>query len=317
MSNEIELKDYGDRDSWLAARAQGIGASEAAALFFDADGRCMSPFQSAYALWLEKTGQLPSLEIDGEWLEWGQLLEEPIARRYERVTGRRIWQGGPFCVAVHPEIPFMRATPDRWVIEAPDRGGAGLLQVKNTHAFARHDWDQGPPAFIQIQVQHEMAVTGRDWDSVAVLIGGNEYRHFDVDRNDDFACELVEQVRWFWGLVESGTPPPIDGSEHTLAAIKRLHAADNGDEVRLPDEAIAWWEEIERARAEEKAAKEAKIAAENKLRAAIGSATFGALPDGRRLSLKTQEGGGYASKVERYTYRTLRLEKAPTKARKR
>jgi putative phage-type endonuclease len=315
--SEIALKDYGTREAWLAARAEGVGASEVAALFYDQDGRCVSPFQTAFSLWLEKTGQVPAIELDAEWLEWGLLLEEPIARRYERVTGRRIWQGGPYCVAVHATLPRMRATPDRWVIEAPDRGGQGLLQVKNTHAFAKHDWDEGPPDFIRIQVQSEMAVTARDWDSVAVLIGGNEFRTFDVDRDDDFIREAEEQVRWFWSLVESGVAPPIDASQRTLDAIKRLHPADNGEEARLPEEAVAWLDQLLRAKDGAKVADAAKTEAEAKLRAAIGAATFGALPDGRRVSLKTTERKGYTTVVEPCTYRTLRLEKAPTTTKAR
>lgn len=313
---QIELRDYGSREAWLGARARGVGASEAAALFTNEEGKSMSPFQTTFGLWLEKTGQVPPVELSGEWLDWGNLLEEPIAQRYARETGRRIWQGGPFCVAVHPQIPQMRATPDRWVIDAPDRAGAGLLQVKNCNAFMRHNWELGVPDYIQIQVQDEMAVTGRDWDSVAVLIGGNEFRHLDVDRNPDFIEELEEQVLWFWGLVTSGTAPPIDASERTLDAIKRLHPLDNGEEVRLPEEAVAWLDELERAKSLIKSADEAKTKAESELRAAIGAATFGELPDGRRLSLKTTERKGYTpNPVEPCTYRVLRVEKKPTKTR--
>lgn len=305
---EIELLDYGTREAWLAARNTGVGASESAALFG------LSPWDTPFTLWAKKTGRVEPDEMGGEWIEWGNLLEEPIAKRYAQKTGRTVWQGGPFCVAQHPAIPFMRATPDRYVIAGdPPRfpdfapSGGGLLQIKNTNAFKGHDWDTGVPDYIEIQVQHEMACTGREWASVAVLIGGSEFRSFDVARNENFIEELEEQVRTFWGHVERNEPPPLDGSIRTLETIKKLHPKDNGEIARLPDGAIQWWEELAEIRAQESRIAKAKPAIETMLRDAIGDATFGVLPDGRVLSLKTTDRVGYA--VEPTSYRSLRLEK--------
>lgn len=319
MSGEIALKDYGNREAWLASRTTALGASETAALFNAPDGSCLSPYTTPYKLWLEKTGQLEPQELTGEWVELGNILEPAVAEIYVRRTGRRVWQGGPFCVAEHAKIPFLRATPDRWVIEAPDRDTPGLVQIKTCNAFKAHDWDEGPPDFIQVQVQTEMAVTGRDWNSLAVLVGGGSaFRSIDVERNDEFIAELEEQVRWFWDLVQRRVQPQIDASPRTLEAIKRLHPQDNGETVRLPEEAVEWVSMFEAAKETAKQAKDPKTEAEAKLRAAIGAATFGELPDGRRLSLKTTERSGYTPKpVAPCTYRVLRLEKATTKARKR
>lgn len=311
-STETVLRDYENREAWLASRSTAIGASESAALFG------VSPWETAVSLWAKKTGKMPTPDLAGEWLEWGQLLEEPIAQRFVRVTGRKIWQPpSPFAVAVHAQIPIMRATPDRWIIEAPDRPEPGLLQIKNTNAFKGHDWDEGVPDFIQVQVQHEMAVTGRAWASVAVLIGGCEFRHFDVERNDTFVRELEAQCLWFWGFVERDEQPPIDTSQRTLDTIKKLHPKDNGEVIMLPDDAVEWWAELEEAKANAKAAENAKIGAEVRLKDAIGDATYGMLPDGRRLALKTITNPGYTNTVEPYTYRTLRLDKGGPKTKGR
>ncbi len=306
--SEIELLDYGTRGAWLASRTTAIGASEVAALF-SVNGVCLSPYTSLYALWLQKTGQLEPEELDGEWIELGNVLEPAIANLYARRTGRTLWQGGPFAVAQHSTLPFFRATPDRWVIDAPDRNTPGLLQIKNANAFKAHDWDQGPPDYIECQVQAEMAVTGREWNSVAPLIGGSTFKVFDVERNLAFIEELEEQVRWFWGLVESRTAPEIDASPRTLSAIKRLHPADNGETAKLPEESVAWLDELESAKSAVKDAEAAKTEAESKLRAAIGAATFGVLPDGRSVSLKTTSVAGRTQDVQPYSFRTLRIAK--------
>lgn len=301
------LIDYHDRASWLAARGAGVGASEVSALFG------VSPWQSAYSLWAEKIGLAPPVEVDGEWLHWGQLLEEPIAQRYQMVTGRRLWTGGsPYCIAKHGTIPVFFCTPDRLVQSAPDigRDDPGLLQVKNTAAFMAHNWDDGPPVHVAIQVQAEMACTGAEWASIAVLVGGNKFRYFDVQRQPATIAEIEEQVRWFWSLVESRTAPEIDGHEATANLLKRLHPADDGSTVDLPEAAIEWADAVLNGRAliadADRAGKQLKAGPENSLRAAIGSATFGRLPDGRLLSLKTTSRDGYT--VEPTTYRTLKLE---------
>lgn len=313
--NDLPLKNYETRERWLAARVGGIGASEAAALFTDETGKSLSPYTTPFGLWLEKRGELPPVDLNGEWVQWGNILEEPIARRYAEVTGRFVWQAGPYCVAEHPTAPLF-ATPDRWILDAPDRAGAGLLQIKNAGAYKAHDWLEGPPQHIQIQVQAEMAVTGRDWDSVAVLIGGNTYKHFDIERNPAFIEELEELAREFWARVQNGDPPPIDGSERTLDAIKRLHPLDNGCTVRLPEEALEWVQAWEAAKAHAKAAEENADAAKAKLLNAIGANTYGELADGRILSLKTTSKKGGTRVVEPTSYRTLRLESKSPKGKR-
>jgi len=299
---DIQLTDYQTREQWLAARQKGIGASDSAALFG------VSPWHTKLSLWAEKTGRLPHEGSDGEWLDWGNLLEPLIADRYAAVTGSKIWQGSPFCIAQHPTIPILLATPDRMVISTPGRATRGTLQIKNAGSYKAHDWHEGPPTAVQIQVQHEMAVTGLEWAAVAVLIGGNKFQHFEIERSPVFIAELEEQAQAFWAMVERREPPPAEEiGARALDTLKRLHPADDGSTVELSPEALDWWAEVEAARKAESAAKKLKDEFDAKLRAAIGPATFALLPDGRRLSLKTTARDGYVA--EPTTYRTLRIEK--------
>lgn len=300
------LTDYHDRPSWLAARQSGIGASEVSALFG------LSPWASMYSLWAEKTGLAAPLEQDEDYLTWGQLQEEPVAKFYEIRTGRKVWTGGsPYCIAQHPELSMFRCTPDRLVESAPDIGmeTPGGLQIKACSWFMSSQWEEGPPPHIKIQVQAEMACTGALWWSVPVYLDG-KFRNYDVMRDASMIAEIEEQVRWFWGMVESKTQPEIDGHAATTKVLKRLHPEDNGLAVDLPTDAIAWTDELLAARAEisaaSRAAKKLKDGPENQLRAAIGSATYGRLPDGRVLSLRTTT---REPPEEASVFRSLRLEK--------
>lgn len=308
------LTDYGNRGDWLAARANGIGASEVAILF----GVAPAAWGSPYSLWLEKTGRLPRAEMQGEYLEIGQLIEPVVASLYEARTNRKLWNGGgPFCVAQHQRLPMFFATPDRWVVEAEGMPGVGNCQIKNAGWYMAHDWDDGIPDHVTVQVQSEIACMGVEWGSAAVLLGGNAFKKFDMLRSEALITEIEAEVEHFWELVQTNTAPPIDGSEATARALKRLHPRDTGEEVLLAEEAIGWLETWQDAKATIKAAEDAhearKKQAENNLKAAIGSATFGRLPDGRRLTLKTTEREGYA--VEPTSYRQLRIESTKTKGK--
>lgn len=318
---EMKLFEYGSRDAWIAGRRDGIGASEVSILF----GLAPASWGSPYTLFLEKTGRLEK-ELDQgdepEWLEMGRRMEPVVADVYEDRTKRKLWKGGgAHVVAVDPELSVLRATPDRFVLELPEESerawfpGNGVLEIKNVGFYRAHDWDEGTPPHVECQVQAQLACTGLLWGSAAGILGGNRFVYRDIKRNDVFIAEMRTAVEEFWALVKSGTPPDIDGSAETERAIKRLNPRDSGDEVGLPPESVIWWETIEQHKAAIKAAEDEHKAplkeAENNLRAAIGSATYGVLPDGRRLTLFTTDRGGYS--VEPTSYRTLKLESLKAK----
>lgn len=311
------IVDYGTREAWLAARRRGVSASESAALF-----NC-SPFQSRLSLHLAKRGRLPDWEPDAEQaerLEWGQVMEAPIASVYQRRTGRALWAFSPYCLAQHPKIPIMLATPDRFILQAPDRPGEGLLEVKNTaNVYSEDGWRNGPPLYVQCQVQHQLAVTGRDWATVAALANGNKLMTWDIERQPDFIGELELQCQEFWADVLADREPLADGHKATTQALKLLHPLDNGQTVALPKGAEALWDRIAFAKQAKKDAERAEEEAENQLRVMFGPNTFGQLPDGRLLSFATTQNPGYTPPpVPPYSYRVMREKKQTRKtSRKR
>src|SRR5215469_14323159 len=61
-------------------RRTGIGGSDAAAALG------LSPWQTPYDLWEQKTGRAPPIE-QTEPMLWGHLLEDIVRREYARRTG--------------------------------------------------------------------------------------------------------------------------------------------------------------------------------------------------------------------------------------
>lgn len=269
------IATYANREEWLEARRQVLGGSDVAALF-----RC-NPYKSEYELWAEKSGLLDSNRQEHEAMYWGLALEGPIADRYQEVTSRKLQRLG-FTIFRAEECDYLGTTPDAEVVTS-ERNEPGLVSIKNVTAYKLGDWEDEPPEHYQIQLQAELAATGARWGSFAVLIGGNRFHWLDVERNDAFIELLFERVREFKARVDEKRPPEVDGSERTTEALRRLYAQANGT-VELSASMLDVALEYEAIKEHIKSLTEQAAERKNRLLAAIGSASFGLLPDGSGYS---------------------------------
>ena len=209
------------RTEWLDVRRQGIGSSDAAA----AVG--LSPYQSPLELWAQKTGKAtfaqPDPDDDSQPMYWGTLLEPIVAAHYTRRTGRRVRRVN--AVLQHPEHPWMLANLDREVLGTPE---VQILECKTAGIHGARLWKDGVPEYVQLQVMHQLAVTGKQAADVIVLIGGQELRIHCIERDAAVIERLIELEAAFWRLVQEGTPPPADGSESAQRALQALYPQDSG-----------------------------------------------------------------------------------------
>ncbi|KWH22645.1 YqaJ viral recombinase family protein [Burkholderia multivorans] len=217
------------REDWLEVRRTGIGGSDAAA----AVG--LNPYMSPLELWLDKTGRaddLPRPDPDDTRSPtyWGTLLEPIVAASYTKQTGNRVRRVN--AVLRHPTIPFMLANLDREVVGVPD---VQILECKTTGEFGARRWREGVPEYVQLQVQHQLAVTGKSAADVAVLICGQTLEVHRIERDDSLIARLIELEARFWWFVESDTPPPADGSESADRALRHLYPG-NGETVDFSDD---------------------------------------------------------------------------------
>ena len=210
------------REDWLAVRRTGIGGSDAAA----AVG--LSPYMSQLELWMIKTGRdadlpAPNSEDATEPVYWGTMLEPVVAAAYMRETGNRVRRVN--AVLRHASVPFMLANVDREVVGAPD---VQILECKTAAEFGARLWRDGVPEYVQLQVQHQLAVTGKRAAHVAVLLNGQRLEVHRIERDERLMFRLIELEARFWHFVTADTPPPTDGSESAERALRHLFPADNG-----------------------------------------------------------------------------------------
>lgn len=212
------------RDDWLAVRKQGIGSSEAAA----AVG--LNPYQSQLELWLIKTGRDSLLPKDDPHDEdsptyWGTILEPIVAAHYTKRTGHRVRRINAVLQHPDPQFSWMLANIDREVTGAAE---VQLLECKTAGINGAKLWKDGVPEYVQLQVLHQLAVTGKTAADVAVLLGGQHLEIHRIVRDDLLIARLIQLEVAFWRLVESDTPPSADGSESADRALRCLYPQDSG-----------------------------------------------------------------------------------------
>jgi putative phage-type endonuclease len=197
-----------ERDAWLDLRRGGLGGSDIASAMG------LSPFVSRYALWLDKIGeQIPFAE--SEYMKWGNRLEAPIALAFEEETGFTTWHQ-PVMLRSR-SFPLALANPDRFTIDAD---GVAIVEIKNVGKHKSHEWVDGPPLHYRLQGQWYLFVSGHRRVYYAVLVGGQDFRIFQVERDEELLAEMLRQAEAFWTLVTLRRAPEVDESDSTTQALK-------------------------------------------------------------------------------------------------
>lgn len=266
-----------DRSAWLNIRQGGIGSSDAAAAIG------LHPYKSQLELWLEKTGRQPGMtEPDKEAqltspLHWGQVLEPIVADHYAKHTGYRVQRVN--AILQHTEYPWMMANLDREVVGNAD---VEILECKTAGIHGASLWKYGVPVYVQLQVMHQLAVTGQKAADVAVLLGGHELQIHRVERDDDMIEQMIALERRFWEYVEQDVAPPANGSESDDRALRQLFPQDDGEILDFTEndelsEAFTHLQQV-RQQLDDLKKREAKL--KHCLQQAMGTATQATFPSG-------------------------------------
>jgi putative phage-type endonuclease len=229
----VSTKDM-SRDEWLKVRKQGIGASDSSA----AVG--LNPYQSPLELWMIKTGRdtaMPKVDPNDEEspMYWGNILEPIVAEHYTRRTGNKVRRIRS--VLQHPDKDkaWMLANLDYTVVGNAD---VQILECKTAGEYGSRLWRDGVPQYIECQVQHQLAVTGKAAADVCVLLCGQKIEIYRIERDDELIARLIELERQFWHYVETDTPPLADGSDSAAKALSYLYPHDNGNELDLSTDTV-------------------------------------------------------------------------------
>lgn len=220
---------------WHALRAQDLTSTDVPALFG------LSPYKTHFELWHEKkAGQRVEI-AENERLKWGRRLEHTVAmgiaddqgwsirpmKEYVRLPGLRIGSSFDFRVVSADSLakygPILAAAADD-----------AILEVKCVDwLMFRDGWtiDEGfieAPAHIEIQVQHQMLVSGLKRAYIGVMVGGNDIRLIEREADESVHRGILAACSAFWASIDANQPPPPVMPDDADAVIRMHQFAEPG-----------------------------------------------------------------------------------------
>lgn len=246
-----------ERTEWLKNRQTGIGGSDVAAILG------LSKWKTPLDVFNSKTQ--PVQEEQSPAAYWGTQLEDIVAKEFQKRTDMKVQR-------VNRQLSkdgWMIANIDRAVVNTAIAGNVRvqdeakqaatgrllttdtILECKTASSFIKDQWGASQedeivagkivtehkiPLHYETQVQWYLGVTGAKRCFVAVLLGGQDFRIYVVNRNDDVITALQDQCRKFWfEHVKTETPP----EPRTKEEVVQLFTKDNGEMVEADNNVAA------------------------------------------------------------------------------
>lgn len=210
-----------DEAQWLAERVKDVTSTEVSALFD------LSPYMTAFELYHNKSsGQVVRIK-ENDRMKWGKRFEAPIAYGVAEDEG---WKIDKFDVYIRDTETRVGSSFDYRINSSTN--GDGILEIKNVDGLQfKQKWTEDEaPEHIELQIQHQMLVSGLKWTALVAMVNGNSpkiiYRDFDPQIGD----AILQRVGAFWEMVKSGVAPAADYSRDA-DVITRIHAQANSGEI--------------------------------------------------------------------------------------
>ncbi len=255
---------------WLDLRTKDVTSTEIAALF-----GC-SPYMTEFELWHQKKNNAVVALEPNERMTWGTRLQNSIAAGVAEEQG---WTLKPLdrFLYMRDEVARIGASFD-FSFTAKD-GSRGLLEIKNVDGLAYlNGWqelDNGnieAPLHIEMQVQHQLLVSGHTQAYIGALVGGNRLVLIRREADKAVHAGIRAKVADFWKSIEAGTPP-VPNFEKDAKFIASLYRfAEPGMLIRDEGNMDGLVQAYKKSSEEAKAATEKKDAAKAELLMMLGKA---------------------------------------------
>jgi predicted phage-related endonuclease len=191
---------FNNKSDWLDQRLSDITSSDVASLF--GLGR-----DSYYKLFQIKKHHIV-IDEDNEYMRIGRAIEPFIAQiaceRIEQDLGCKIKKKEEYI-----RIPELRAGSSFDYV-SKNYQDEFLVEIKNVDGFIfSRDWKKNeigeliPPYQIELQVQHQMLVSGINTCYIAALVGGNRFELIKRGANEAIQQHITDRVNQFWKDIEN------------------------------------------------------------------------------------------------------------------
>lgn len=283
------------RAQWLEARKGAIGASDVAAILG------ISPFTTAYEVWLDKTDQIEPWK-GSEATRAGQLFE-PVVLDYAEAELGKLNRNVRIA---HKDYPIAAT------LDAQVEYGGNPVEAKTTGITGRvyGDWgdamtDQVPDYYL-VQLHAQLIVTEAELGFLYALIAGRGVVRFQAERNERLNSQLCEILtKWWERHVVRGIEPPRKDMP-SLEVVKRLRRTP-GKSITFGPLESSLMDKRAALKEQEKQIKADLDSVDAQILLALGDAEEATLPDGTRLTYLERNRKGFV--VEPTTYRQMQVIK--------
>ena len=215
-----------NKQEWLEERKTYIGGSDLGSILG------INNFRTELDVYFEKTSEGVAEDTAGEAAYWGNVLEDVVAQEYAKRTGFKVEK--PVNLIRHSEYPFIACNLDYWVID--DQGNSHILECKTANQMKVTCWgeegtDQIPESYLY-QVAYYAAITGASKVDIAVLIGGQDFRIYQYDKDKVMESKLIKTAQKFWN---NHIVPQIPPQPKNEVDVNKLYPKASGPEI-LGDE---------------------------------------------------------------------------------
>lgn len=289
---------------WLDLRKEGIGGSDASAI------AGANKYASPIMVYMDKLGLY--IPEKPEFVQFAARMGnemEPIVRKIfvEKINEERAGDGlRPLKVVhrkalfAHDEHDWMRTNLDGIVYD-PDMG-KGVFEAKTASFHVREEWEgEDVPNAYFIQVQHNMAVMDMDFAYLAVLIAGNDYRHYFIPRDQEFIDYLISIEQHFWNNhILQRIPPAMSGHAAEKQMMVDQYPISEPDESQLhqlPIECIGRIERLDVLKQLIQELDQEKTAEENEIKAIMGTTEM-AFAGSHKVTWKTASNGTRSMRIK-------------------
>ena len=220
LSSHSKVYGYDNEDDWHELRAKRIGGSDIGAIIG------VNPYKSIIDVYIDKTEG--STFKGNEATHWGHMLEGTVIKEFASKHNELIVYEAPYSIVDN----FFIANLDS-VLKDKETGNYGVLEIKTTSIWNKKEWEEDTiPQSYYAQVQHYLMLTGYKFAYIAVLIGGQQYKEFKIERSEE-DTELIRNkaTEFYQENLLKKIPPMPDGSDAYMNYLKQKALEIENDKV--------------------------------------------------------------------------------------
>jgi len=159
-------------------------------------------YKSIASVYDEKTKETESSSKAVEAIYWINTLNEVVSKEFMLRTRKKIRKNN--INSFDTDYEFMASNVNRKII-----GENSILDCKVLNKIDSNDiWDNEVPEKYLLQAQHDMKVKKADKCYISILINGEKFVLYEVERDDSLISKIVKVEEEFWkNFIEKKVEP--------------------------------------------------------------------------------------------------------------